>query len=343
MRLLVITQKIDRTDTVLGFMHAWITVWAAVFPQIIVVCLEQGEHVLPKNVRVFSLGKERVRLKFLYALKFLSTIVARSTSYDEVLVHMNPEYVLIGWWWWKLTGKKVVLWYNHPQGSLAARLAFPLVDRVVCTSPFAFAMRRAGTQRMPVGVDTELFQPVAPMQNGRIVYVGRISPVKKIELLIEAAHLLRERGVPCDLHLYGDPTDADAAYAQSIRAQAGSLAVFHAGISHEKLPEIFSGAHVVVNMTPTGSFDKTIIEAMACGRLVLVSNKALKEVLPSSCMFTEGEAASLATQLQTLLGFTAEECGRSGVSFRAYAVREQSLSVLTQQLRALFLELRQCF
>lgn len=341
MRLLVITQKMDRADTVLGFMHAWIAAWAGAFPRITVICLEAGAYSVPKNVQVFSLGKERMRLRLLYAFKFLYHMIAHHTSYDEVLVHMNPEYVLLGWWWWKLTGKKVVLWYNHPQGSLAARLAFHLVDRVVCTSPFAYAMRRTGTVRMPVGVDTKLFRAVAPSQQRRVVYVGRISPVKKIELLIAAARQLRDRGVPFELHVYGDPTDADGAYAQKIHEHTGTLAAFHSGVLHEQLPQIFSAAHVVVNMTPIGSYDKTILEAMACERLVLVSNRALEGVIPNECLFTEGDADALARGLQTLLGYSAEECERIGAAQRAYVEQQQSLSVLTQKLHALFVQLRE--
>jgi len=58
-RLLIITQKVNKNDSVLSFFHAWIAEFAKHFSRVTVVCLEEGEHSLPENVSVFSLGKEK--------------------------------------------------------------------------------------------------------------------------------------------------------------------------------------------------------------------------------------------------------------------------------------------
>src|SRR3989344_7209303 len=55
--LLILTQKVDRDDPVLGFFHGWLVEFARRFERITVVCLEEGVHSLPKNVEVLSLGK----------------------------------------------------------------------------------------------------------------------------------------------------------------------------------------------------------------------------------------------------------------------------------------------
>jgi len=54
--LLIITQKVDAADPVLGFMHGWIARIAAQWPQVQVICLQKGACRLPANVRVHSLG-----------------------------------------------------------------------------------------------------------------------------------------------------------------------------------------------------------------------------------------------------------------------------------------------
>src|SRR3989344_8687589 len=59
MRLLIVTQKIDRDDDLLGFFHQWICEFARHCESVTVICLEKGEYALPANVRVLSLGKER--------------------------------------------------------------------------------------------------------------------------------------------------------------------------------------------------------------------------------------------------------------------------------------------
>jgi hypothetical protein len=57
-KLLILTQKVDKDDGVLGFFHAWIAALAVRFDGITVICLEKGACELPGNVTVLSLGKE---------------------------------------------------------------------------------------------------------------------------------------------------------------------------------------------------------------------------------------------------------------------------------------------
>ncbi|MBI4086504.1 hypothetical protein HY416_00780 [Candidatus Kaiserbacteria bacterium] len=63
MKLLICTQTVDRGDPTLGFFHEWIAEFARHCERVIVVCLFEGEHSLPENVTVLSLGKERRREK----------------------------------------------------------------------------------------------------------------------------------------------------------------------------------------------------------------------------------------------------------------------------------------
>src|SRR4051812_10743399 len=99
--LLIVTQAIDQEDQVLGFFHKWVEEFAKHTESITVVCLREGKHSLPNNVRVFSLGKEkRKALSLVYALRFLSRIWKEREAYKNVFVHMNTEYVLLGGLLW---------------------------------------------------------------------------------------------------------------------------------------------------------------------------------------------------------------------------------------------------
>ena len=132
MKLLIITQTVDKNDPILGFFHRWIGEFAKNFEKVTVICLEMGEHHLPKNVKVLSLGKEAGRSKFQYLFKFYKYILQERKNYDAVFVHMNQEYVLLGWKFWKLWDKKIFLWRNHAKGNLFTRLAVLLSDKVFC-------------------------------------------------------------------------------------------------------------------------------------------------------------------------------------------------------------------
>src|SRR3989338_8420817 len=99
MRLLVVTQKIDVGDSVLGFMHGWIAEFSRQAESVSVVCLEKGTVNLPDNVKVFSLGKEKTELRIMnyelwkkakYIWRFVRYIAQLRNQYDAVFVHMNP-------------------------------------------------------------------------------------------------------------------------------------------------------------------------------------------------------------------------------------------------------------
>ena len=108
-KILIITQKVDQNDDVLGFFHGWIAEFAKHAEQVTVIALGVGGYNLPKNVRVFSLGKERGVSRLEYTLNFYRLIWRERKNYDVVFVHMNQEYVLFGGLLWKLLGKKITI------------------------------------------------------------------------------------------------------------------------------------------------------------------------------------------------------------------------------------------
>ena len=59
MKLLILTQKVDKNDDVLGFMHGWIAEFAKHCEKVTVIALGVGEFDLPRNVTVLSLGKDK--------------------------------------------------------------------------------------------------------------------------------------------------------------------------------------------------------------------------------------------------------------------------------------------
>ena len=59
-KLLFITQKIDKDDDVLGVYHRWVEELSKKVDKVNVICLYQGRTELPMNVRIFSLGKEKL-------------------------------------------------------------------------------------------------------------------------------------------------------------------------------------------------------------------------------------------------------------------------------------------
>jgi hypothetical protein len=58
MKLLIVTQRVDRRDPILGFFHRWIMEFAGQCEQVIAIGQAKGSFDLPGNVIVVCLGKE---------------------------------------------------------------------------------------------------------------------------------------------------------------------------------------------------------------------------------------------------------------------------------------------
>ncbi|MHB9019331.1 MAG: glycosyltransferase, partial [Minisyncoccota bacterium] len=223
MKLLILTQKIDINDPILGFFHRWVEEFSKNCEKVTVICLEKGEYSLPENVKVLSLGKESLKIKnckleiikkFIYAINFYRYIWKERKNYDAVFVHMNQEYILLGWKLWKLLGKKIMLWRNHPYGSLLTNFAVLVSDRVFCTSKYAYTAKFKKTEIMPVGIDTYLFKRRSEIKKipNSVLFLGRISPIKNPDVLIESLNLLNKDRVDFNAFIVGDPLPKDKKY-----------------------------------------------------------------------------------------------------------------------------------
>jgi len=307
MKLLITTQVLDRDDPgYFGFFHAWVEEFARHCESVEVICLREGTHALPANVRVHSLGKERGRPRLgtvVYGLRLVRLAWRLRSRYDTVFVHMNPEYIVCAGLMWRMLGKRIGLWYAHKRVSLMLRLGV-LISHVALTSS-SHGLQIAGAKRRIVGqgIDTRF---VPGQKNAsdrlRLMYWGRLSPSKQLNEILAAAQELERRGTPVSVTFVGEPGhEGDRAYAQAVQAHAKTLGFpvhFLGGKPHRELPTLVRQADVCVNISTTGSMDKTVLEAMAAGIPVVASNDSYREVLSSSGLFADDiSAAPLADRI----------------------------------------------
>ena len=133
------------------------------------------------------------------------------------------------------------------------------------------------------GVDSDLFRPMSKSEARRqldiaernvILYVGRIEPLKGLELLINAVALLDDMGDTRLIIVGGKPTED--AEVQRLRALAESLGIgesttFTGTVDQRDLRKYYSAADVFVLPSYYESFGLAALEAMACGTPVVVS------------------------------------------------------------------------
>lgn len=353
-KLLFITQKVDKDDDVLGVYHEWIAKLAERIDKISVICLYRGRVDLPANISVYSLGKDKfppipnykllitIWRRILYIARFYNLIWKLRKEYNLVFVHMNQEYAVLGGAFWKALKKKIFFWYNHPLGNMRARLAIEFADTVFYTSPYAFAARYKKAAVMPVGVNTNLFRriPKIAKKPRSILFIGRISPIKKLEILLRATEILLIKNIDFTLTVAGEPSKlSEYAYAKEIKKRAQplidqGLVSFVGAVPNYKTPELYNSHEICVNMTPSGSFDKTILEAMSCETPVIISNQSLRGSLPEELMFDESNASDLAGKISGFLDWPANKKEAVGKDLRQIAVEKHSLEMLIDRLTA---------
>lgn len=343
MKLLIITQKADRNDPVLGFFHRWIVEFAKHFEEVLVLCLEEGAHNLPSNVRVISLGKEDGQSRQKYLRRFYMMIWRERAHYDAVFVHMNQVYVILGALVWKLLGKRMFLWYTHTKVTLSLRLAVAFVDKALTASKESLRIRSKKVVALGHGIDTMVFSP----ENRKlvdavsIVTVGRISPVKRYETLIEAFAELRSE-IPVYLDIAGAPaTEGDKKYLSSLRVLTKERGVsdrvrFKGAIRHDEVPALLRASGIFVNMSRTGSIDKAVLEAMACGIPPVTSNVAFESMLsPYGLFFKDGDIHELARILGSLVA-KRETLPVLGVELRDIVLKHHDLNTLISTITSLY-------
>lgn len=292
MRLLIVTQKVDENDAILGFFHRWIAEFAKHCESVIVICLEEGVHHLPENVKVLSLGKEKRHSRLQYFFRFYRYIWQERKNYDAVFVHMNPEYVIAGGLVWKYLGKKITLWYTHKSVDVKLKIAEKIVEKIFTASKESFRLESKKVSVVGHGIDEALFHS-SPRQKEilHIVTVGRISKTKRIFEMLDALDVLHQRGVPFSFTIVGAPvTKEDGVYEQELRAHikkkpfSGAI-IFYGPTPYLSLPSILQDQGVFINLSDTGSIDKAVLDAMAAGVVPVSSNEAFRDVLDPKGLF----------------------------------------------------------
>jgi glycosyltransferase involved in cell wall biosynthesis len=130
---------------------------------------------------------------------------------------------------------------------------------------------------LPRGLDTDLFNPQrrdltfwpgsgANGKEVRLLYVGRISREKDLDVLAAAYKKIREAGHPVKLYLVGLGPYKDAL------AEALPDAVFLGYLKGEALARAYASADVFVFPSTTDTFGNVILEAQASGLPVIVSD-----------------------------------------------------------------------
>lgn len=347
MKLIFITRKVDRGDALSGFVLTWIEKLASHLEKLYVICQEKGDIAgLSSNVEVYSFGKEKGygRIRQGYQLFILSCKLGRKAS--GFFVHMHPIYAITAWLPAKLLGRKMVLWYTHKSADLKLKIAHKLVDAVLTASRESFRIDSKKVKMLGHGINLEKFIPsTSSVKNTKfkILSIGRISPVKDYETLIKAADLLVKHFKIKDfvIEIYGRiGLPKHQSYLDSLvdfvkNAELEDYVKFKSELNYDFVDEVYQEADLFVNLSQTGSIDKTVLEAAASELLVLTSNEAFCESLGKispSLLSERDNPNDLAEKIMAIRNFSFEETKRIKTELRSWVEREHNLDNLVKQI-----------
>ncbi|PYM19491.1 MAG: glycosyltransferase family 1 protein [Candidatus Rokuibacteriota bacterium] len=191
---------------------------------------------------------------------------------------------------------------------------------------------------IPCGVDTELFTPGAQAaaraalglgDEPQLLYVGRQTPIKGLETLLDAMARLRAGGTPARLSIVGgdadEPLDGhEAALRERLgRLGLGKAVTFVGAQPQDRLPAWYVAADATVLPSYYESFGMVALEAMACGSPVVASRVGGLQTTVrdrvTGLLVREHDPAALAEALERLLGDEdlRWRLGREGVRWAA--------------------------
>ncbi|MDP6761436.1 MAG: glycosyltransferase family 4 protein [Planctomycetota bacterium] len=346
MKLLFLTQVLDADDAVLGFVSRWVRGLARHCERVRVVALEVGATGdLPANVDWREIGRRGVVRRYLRYRGVLRQALERE-GFDAVLAHMVPRYALVAEGPARRAGAGVFLWYTHAGIDRRLERAVERVDRVFTASAESM---RVPSERCVVtghGIDLEPFDlgDAAPDEPPRLLSIGRLTPRKDPLCVLEAVALLRGRGVEVGLDLVGPGmTRADSVTLAEVRARMEradleGCVTIHGAVPYTEVAEVYRRAACVVNASLTGSLDKTLLEAMACGRpVVSCSDAAAGALAPlgdaaAGLLFAPGDAVELAERVERLLASDRAERAALAARLREIVREGHEVDVLMERL-----------
>jgi len=221
------------------------------------------------------------------------------------------------------------------------------VQRAAClhaTAESEYAdIRRIGLTQpvcvVPNGIDVYPLDRPASTSRRQLLFLGRIHPVKGLDVLLKAWRVVQDRFPDWDLHLVGPD---DRGHFESIRGLATAVGaervMFRGPLYGEQKRRAFSAASVYVLPTKSENFGITVAEALAAGTPAIVTTAAPWSGLEphNAGWWIEPGVDALVAALERALATSPSRLAEMGLHGRDWMQRDFGWHSVAEQLAAAY-------
>lgn len=193
---------------------------------------------------------------------------------------------------------------------------------------------------VPLGIDTTLFKPIDNERNNvfNLLFVGRITPLKQIELAIEAViEIKKTTNSIVRLDVIGPKNDEQ--YFNELvtlikKNNAGDYISFIGSVNNKNLVEYYQNASLLLLPSAHESYGIVVVEAMSCGTptVALLNSGGPEELIKNNYNGILSEKEEYTERIFKLLN-DADKLNKLKENCRKEVLKKYSLNVTKQKLK----------
>ena len=184
-------------------------------------------------------------------------------------------------------------------------------------------LKRTMIRFVPNGVDLKQFQNHGKSRKKQIAAIGLLKWQKGYEYLLEAMRLITDQDREVKLVIAGEGPLEEELRQKVDALRLNDQVSFLGTIDHPEVVELFNTSSVFVLFSVSEGFPKVLLEAMACGTPVVVTDvgECTGVVGDAGCVVPPRSAVSLAEKIFSLITDRSEWAKRSkGASERVRCI-----------------------